>query len=878
MPRIAALIGINMVSCLLVAGSTQTQIRDIRITSEFETTRVLIELNASFKYNVSRAENPNRMYIDFAETAIAPTVPRRIPSGDRLVSQVHASQSQKSSTRVVLDLYPEVRHRIDVFADPPRLEIELSGAMNPGPRGAGLPLAQIPPPGTTPTQAPISRPPDESNRLRIPRVSQAPRLEDFLNGTPRESEVRVTGFRQRSPRDGEPISRDTSAYLSYDEQNLYVVFVCDEEPNQVRAHMAKRENIDLDDSVAVYLDTFRDRRRAYVLATNPLGVQRDGIITEGQRNPDYNFDTLWYSRGQFTENGFVVWIAIPFKSLRFGNHALQTWGIALGRSIIRTGEDAYWPYVTDRIEGFVQQMGTLDGLEKISPAHNLQMVPYGTFTRSRTLNPAGPDFHTVHRERAGMDAKIGLGNAFALDLTLNPDFSEVESDDPQVLINQRYEVFFPEKRPFFIENAAFFQTPENLFFSRRITDPEFGGRLTGKVGSWALGALVSDDRAPGRQVAPGEPGFGERAIIGAVRIQREIGNQSTIGLFATDRDFGRSFNRNLALDTRLKISPNWVVMAQAIRSFDRGLDGARFEGSEYLANISRSGRHFTSVSSYLDRSPAFNAPLGFIQRVDIRQISQYQSYYWKPKNGPVIAFGPSATVSVDWNRKGQLRDWSGLIDFSIFFRTSQLQVSRTEFYELFQFQHLRQHGSFVSFAANPKRWMGIGMSYNQGAGAEYYPPAGIAPFVANSRDVSAGLTLRPWPRLRFDETYLYSGLLARSRFLERPGNPPAILNNHISRSKVNYQFTRALSLRAILDYNGVLPNPSLIAQQRSKRVTGDVLLTYLLNPGTALYIGYNDRFENLDIQQGPPLRLMQTRLPGMSTGRQFFIKVSYLIR
>jgi hypothetical protein len=508
----------------------------------------------------------------------------------------------------------------------------------------------------------------------------------------------------------------------------------------------------------------------------------------------------------------------------------------------------------------------------------VQLIPYGTFTRSRSLNPAGPDFHTIDRGRAGLDAKVGLGNAFALDLTLNPDFSEVESDDPQLLVNQRYEVFFPEKRPFFIENAAFFQTPENLFFSRRIVDPEFGGRLTGKVGGWAVGVLASDDRAPGHQVAPGDADFGARAIIGAVRIQREIGNQSTIGLLATNRDFGTSFNRVLALDTRLKISPNWIFTGQAIRSFDRERDGTRLEGAEYLANISRTGRHFVSVSSYLDRSPAFSAPLGFIQRVDIRQVSQYQGYYWKPKNGPIVAYGPSATLSADWNRKGQLQDWSGLIDFSVFFRTSHLQVSRSEYYELFQYQHLRQHSSLVSFSASPKRWMGIGVSYNQGAGADYYPGAGIVPFVANARDVSFGLTLRPWPRLRFDESYLYAGLSARAGSLEGVAGTPAILNNHISRSKVNYQFTRALSLRAILDYNGDLPNPSLIAQQRTKRITGDVLLTYLLNPGTAFYIGYNDQFANVDIQAGSPPKLIQTGFPAMSIGRQFFVKISYLFR
>jgi hypothetical protein len=726
--------------------------------------------------------------------------------------------------------------------------------------------------------APIEAVGEGSHRVRIPRVSRAPKLEDFLHGAPSEAGTPVTAFRQRSPGDGTPISQDTSAYLSYDDDNLYVVFICKDEPRAVRAHLAKREDIALDDTVSVYLDTFRDRRRAYVFTANPLGVQLDGIITEGQSNPDYNFDTLWYSRGQLTQDGFIVWIAIPFKSLRFRNDSVQTWGIALGRSIIHTAETAYWPYVTDRVEGFVQQMGSLEGVEKVSPPRNLQLIPYGTITRSRSLNPAVPAFHTIDRGRAGLDAKVGLGNAFALDLTLNPDFSEVESDDPQVLVNQRYEVFFPEKRPFFLENAGFFQTPESLFFSRHIVDPEFGGRFTGKARGWVLGALVADDRAPGRQVAPGEPGFGERAIIGALRIQREVGDQSTIGLFASDRDFGTSFNRVLALDTRLKISPNWIFTGQTIRSFDRELDGTRLDGAEYLADISRTGRHFTSAWSYLDRSPTFSAPLGFVQRNDIRWISQYQSYFWKPKNGPIVSYGPSVALSADWSRKGQLQDWSGQLDFSAFLKRLHFNVTRVEYYELFQLQHLRQHSSTGSFFTSPKRWLEISASYSQGAGAEYLPPSGIAPFVANARGASFGLTLRPSPRLRFDESFLYTGLSARAGSLQGVTGTPAILNNHINRSKVNYQFTRALSLRAIIDYNGDLPNPSLIAQQRTKKITGDVLLTYLLNPGTAFYIGYNNQFANVAIEPGSPTKLIQTGFPGRSTGQQFFVKISYLFR
>jgi hypothetical protein len=326
--------------------------------------------------------------------------------------------------------------------------------------------------------------------LRIPRVSRAPKLEEFLNGATREAETTVTGFRQREPGDGVPVSQATAAYLSYDDKNLYIVFVCKDEPNKIRARLAKREDILSDDLVGVYLDTFHDRQHAYLFATNPLGVQLDAIKTEGQ-DTDYSFDTLWHSEGRLTPEGFIVWIAIPFKSLRFSNAPTQTWGIALVRTVVRNNEFSFWPYITRRVEGFAQQLATLEGLEGISLGRNLQFIPYGIFTRAHFLDTQAPEFRTQTDGRPGLDAKIVLRDALTIDVALNPDFSQVESDEPQVTINQRFEVFFPEKRPFFIENAGFFQTPENLFFSRRIADPQFGVRLTGKVGRWALGALGS---------------------------------------------------------------------------------------------------------------------------------------------------------------------------------------------------------------------------------------------------------------------------------------------------------------------------------------------------------------------------------------------------
>ena len=873
----------------------------VRYVADGDRARVVLYLDGQVAYTVGRLTFPQRLYVDLADTRPGQGVRSGRISGT-LVKSVRVAQPQLAVTRVELGLTEVVEADVSWLDGPPRVVVELRRPAGPspppsppapamaaappprtGPAEPRLPVPSPAPPVGIPAPAPAALPPPApswpaaSRTLQIPRVGERPKLSDFLKGASRPAGALVEDFVQRTPGDGVRVTQPTSVYLSYDDENLYAVFVCLEAPGLVRAHMAKREVILGDDRVSLYLDTFQDRRRAYVFSANALGVQQDSVVTEGQAE-DTRFDVVWHAQGRRTPNGYVVWMAIPFKSLRFPQRPVQTWGIALGRSIPRKGETAYWPHISRRVQSFTAQMGTLEGIAQVSPTRNLQLIPYGAFTRARVLGSQA-SFATADDSRGGADAKVVIRNALALDATVNPDFSQVESDDPQVTINQRYEVFFPEKRPFFLENAAVFQTPINLFFSRRIVDPEVGGRLTGKLGPWALGVLMADDRAAGRQLSANDPLLGRHARIGAFRLQRELGRQSTLGVLATTRVFGSGFNDVVALDSRLQLGSNWNLTGQVAQSFERRLDGQRLDGTASYAQLVHGGQHFSYLGSYTDRSPGFRAPLGFIQRVDVRQTNQSLGYSWQPQGGGVASFGPSVSASGSWDHRGTLQDWYATADFSMDFASpAGFSVSRSEVYELFG-TGFRYDSTGGRFYAGLVRWLSISGSYFRGTGVNYSAPDPLAPFLGTESNASASITLRPTPRLRLDQTYFFSELATP------PGSPPPgatesglVFRNQLWRTKINYQFSRALSIRAILDYDDTRANPALIAESPFERLRGDVLLTYLPQPGTALYIGYTDRYDSVVVDPTTPPSLRPVGSPRTSTVRQFFVKVSYLLR
>jgi len=743
---------------------------------------------------------------------------------------------------------------------------------------------------------------DQISSQDIPRLLASPKLADFEGMEPAsdlaKKMLKITRFTQKEPHDGAPVSQPTEAYLGYTDKNFYAVFLAfDKEPKKLRARMLRRELIDDDDQVGLWLDTFNDHRHAYTFYVNPYGIQQDGLWSENQ-GPDNSFDTVWHTYAKITGNGYMVMIEIPFKSLRFRRQSSTRWGVVLIRVIPRNSEHSFFPVNTNRVQGMLTQEGTIDGFQEISPGRNLQFIPYASLGAFRALDerdPAGDRFTGKHLQpKAGLDSKIVIKDSMVLDATINPDFGQIESDDPQVTVNQRFEVFFPEKRPFFQENSNFFQTPLNLLFTRRIIDPLYGVRLTGKMGPWAIGTLMANDRSPGKSVIDTDPLSGQNAYFGVLRVNRELGNHNSIGMIYTDRELHTNpnsfctsvrcevgFNRVGGIDTQIKINQNWQMNAQAVTSETKFSDGTHQAGPAYMVYAERSSRRLEFNTMYQDISAGFNAETGFINRTDFRRFSNFVSRTFHPEGKHLTSHGPHFFQLSLWDHNGtrlthQINpsyewDFPRNSSISIFNMLEHERLRPQDFSTLTTDRDYTHAVGGAEVHSQYFKWINLGMEMDWGTATNFVPRTGPPVLAYQNTGFVTGV-VRPMKGLTVENTYIMTRLQDQNTRLN-------IFNNHIMRSKWNYQFTKEFSLRLIGQYVTTISNPGLTTLQNSKSFNGDVLFTYMVTPGTAIYAGYNSNLQNLDPRlQFTADGFLRTRSSFINDGRQIFIKLSYLFR
>ena len=720
----------------------------------------------------------------------------------------------------------------------------------------------------------------------------------------RDRLTHVQHFIQSAPIDGAPATQDTDVWIGRTTSALYFVFICfDQHPEQIRYHLARRENILKDDYVSVLLDPFQDRLRGVEFQVNPVGVQSDAAWAESAGD-DYSYDQVWNSDGRITSKGWMALIAIQFRSLRFPA-AGRDWGVVLARNLPRNSESDFWPRVSPSVSGVLTQEGSLQGIEGVTGSHNIQLNPYVLGQNLHVLDqldPNNPYFSTRNAEATfGGEAKAVWRDSIVFDATFNPDFSDVESDQPQFTVDQRYPVYFPELRPFFLENASYFATPLTLLYTRNIIRPDWGLRVTGKTGRTNIGLLAIDDRQPGRTVPPGDPLHDNKAGFYVGRLSRDVGNGSNFGLIFTDEEFGGGWNRIGGADLTWRAGKHWTVLAQMVESStheSQSDSAATIFPSGYSAGpasdvqVTRSGHAFNLFDEYQDISGGFETLPGFLRTSNIRSNHLHGNYQWYPKKSLVQSFGLELSQQFAFDHQGNrvfrytTFDPFWLLPRSIVlapvFGQNSDTVGPQNGYPLPANRNFSEN--FAGFVGRGQPWsqLSFNLTLLRSGNVNYNPVAGSNPFLMDQQTVQAIIGINPLRQLTVDNTWLFD----RNKSIS---DGQLVYQTQVFRTKLNYQFTRAWSARIIAEYDTTLANPLETSLQRTKQIQTQALLTWLPHPGTVIYAGWNNDLQNYNhtlctlqptaTRQCDPAQPILPRGPGyLNDGRQFFLKASYLFR
>jgi hypothetical protein len=768
---------------------------------------------------------------------------------------------------------------------------------------------------------------ERARPVSIPRFATQVVIDGRLDEEVWKSAAVLKGFFQTQPGDNLAPSRQTEVLLGYDSKHLYVAFRAYDEPDKVRATVAKRDLIFDDDFVGMYLDTFNDQRRAYSFFFNPFGVQADGILTEG-RGEDYSVDVVMESKGAISEMGYIVEVMIPFKSVRYESGKSKLWGVHFFRAIKRFNNelDSWMPLSRDRT-GMLNQAGHITGFDEISTGRTLEIIPTLTVSETgrrvrtipRALVRAQPGLldpgrllnEPLHFE-PGLTAKLGIASNVTLDLAINPDFAQIEADQTVVTANQRFPIFFEEKRPFFLEGIDIFQTRLNVLHTRAIIDPDVAVKLSGKRGRNTFGVLLASDNAPGNfnseeRLDPNNAPFLDRnAQIGVLRLKRDFGGESNLGVMATSYRFADRHNEVGGIDGRFRLDPTTFLDFQVVGTnsqipifdFDLGSNVSRsVRGLGYAYQYDKTSRHFNFNLRGDGRSKFYRAAVGFTQRVNTNSERLFVRYSSEPnpKAKLISWFVSNATpVSFDW--QGRLQNWNdeARVGFNLPRQTSLAFVFNVGYERVFEeeFGAPRTNtraGAFIGddserstykktagviFSTRPsKKYAGSlqvfatrgSFDFDFGAGHRFprvspgallNPRAPLDPGPGDALTVQGSFIYQPTDKLRASLDYTKS---RQTRY----DTGRTAFDVDIYALRTTYQFSRFTFLRARIDY-ATLP----------QRVRGQFLLGWAPNPGTAFYAGYNDDMFRDELN--PFTGQLE---PGFRrNGRTFFVKMSYLFR
>jgi hypothetical protein len=625
--------------------------------------------------------------------------------------------------------------------------------------------------------------------------------------------------------------------MLYDSSNLYVGFRADDpDPSRIRAHYSDRDKAWPDDFVGVVLDTFNDRRRAFAFYSNPLGVQIDQIETDTGHGLDPSWDAIWDSSGRITSGGYEVEMAIPWSSLRFDKEeGDKIFTFDLVRSYPRDVSHHIGVFPRDRsMNCYLCQAWELVGFSGASPGLNIELDP--TITALRV--DERPDFPEGSVEEGDVDVDLGLSARWgmtpnlSLNGAVNPDFSQVEADVAQLEINERFALFYEEKRPFFMEGADYFTTPFRAVHTRTVIDPSWGIKLTGKEGANAVGVFFAEDRDP-QELIPGNQGSEQRILdedvtASVARWRRDVGKSSTIGLLATDRRGGDYRNSLYGVDGQLRVTPHDTIMFQLLRSDTAG-DGS--DGTALSLLYAHDTRNWSQWIDYADVSEDFRADLGFIPRVDLRELEVgVRRRWWGGEDRWFTKSSITLRGERAENRDGLLTDQ----EIGVIFDYEGPRQSKLHFHpvvekEYYEGRLYKLDGGHFSGEVQPTGDLSLELFGSWGDAVDY----------ANEQPADQ-LRLGPAVTYRFGR-HLSVGLQHELEQLEVDDG--RLYEANLTQSRIVYQFNRRTFLRGILQYLDIERDTALYddeVEAREKHLFTQVLFSYKFNPRTVFFLGYSD--------------------------------------
>ncbi len=688
----------------------------------------------------------------------------------------------------------------------------------------------------------------QTNLYSIPRITDSPTIDGRIDGNEWANATRVQVNIETDPGNNITAEVQTEALLMEDGEILYVGFIArDNAIDQVRAFYRDRDQIGRDDRVGVILDTFNDERRAYEFFVNPFGVQSDSIYDDVNRRGDDSWNAIWESAGEVNGQGYVVEMAIPFKQLRFApSEDEQTWGIDLVRHFPRDRNNRISSNPQDRdISCYLCQISKIEGMSNLRASRNLEVIPTITSTAIQNRNPAQGDWvsESINPD-AGVDIRWGITQDVYLNATLNPDFSQVEADAAQLGINNTFSLFFPERRTFFLDGADYFDTFENLVYTRNISNPDYGVKLTGKTGRHTYGVLTSDDestsflipRALSSSVAS-LADLSSEVAIGRYRL--DVFENSAVGAVVTQRS-GEDYNNTvMSLDATLRPTEQDTISFQASQSnSDYPLQiqtdfnqASSLNDDSVRLEYNHNDEYWDWRIGYDDVGKDYRADLGFINRADYKYFVTTVGRTWRADGN---SFFNRIRVALDYDTT---QDQSGLEleeEFEIFVNLNGPKQS------------------FLNglFGGSKTYWNGVYFDeqFNQvSIGFQPLPNLRLSTLlryedVVDFSNTQLGNSTRYQPSIdyQFGKHLEFSLSHTLQQFNVEGGR---LFTANLTNLRTTYQFDAKSFIRFTLQNTDTKRDASLYinaVQEKNTRLTTQLLYSYRFTAATRFFIGYSD--------------------------------------